>query len=209
MAGKRPLTNAQIKAAHLVVEDRLTDEEIAAEVGTSIRQFYRWKRSPAFVAETTRITKAFNAALIGVGVATHRRRVEAINDRWHRMQRLIEARAKDPETARIPGGETGLLVKQLKGIGKGKDFKVVEEFAVDTGLLREMREHERQAAMELGQWVEKVAPTNPEGDREYGELTEPERVAKLAQIFDSIRTRADRQAPESQDQVEPESGPAN
>jgi hypothetical protein len=32
----------------------------------------------------------------------------------------------------------------------------VEEYQVDTGLLKELREHEKQAAQELGQWSEKA-----------------------------------------------------
>jgi hypothetical protein len=33
---------------------------------------------------------------------------------------------------------------------------VVEEYEVDTGLLKELREHEKQAAQELGQWSDKA-----------------------------------------------------
>lgn len=55
----------------------------------------------------------------------------------------------------VPGGNTGLLVRTTKGIGSGDTFQIVDEYAVDTGLLRELREHEKQAAQELGQWIDK------------------------------------------------------
>jgi hypothetical protein len=42
-------------------------------------------------------------------------------------------------------------VRTYKAVGGA----TVEEYAVDTGLLREMRAHEEQAARELGQWVER------------------------------------------------------
>ena len=75
------------------------------------------------------------------------------------MTEVIRQRAVNLKD--VPGGgNTGLLVRQVKGIGKGEDFQVVEEYAVDTGLLRELREHEKQAAIELGEWTEKQDVTS-------------------------------------------------
>lgn len=194
MSPKRQLTKQQVKAVHLVVDDSLTDEEIAAQVGITRRQLSRWKRNPLFVDEVTRVVAKFDEQLLRIGVATRRRRVEALNDRWHRMQEVIDARSSDPSTTEIPGADTGLLVRQYKGVGRGADFQIVEEYAVDTGLLREMREHERQAAAELGQWVEKVAPTSPDGATAYEPLPESERVERVAQLLDAARARRSRQA---------------
>ena len=44
------------------------------------------------------------------------------------------------------------IVALDKGVGTGKDFKLIPEYPVDVALLREMRAHEQQAAQELGQW---------------------------------------------------------
>lgn len=55
----------------------------------------------------------------------------------------------------IPGGETGLLVRKYKNLGSGDNARTVEEYEVDTGLLAELRAHEKQAAEELGQWITK------------------------------------------------------
>lgn len=82
-------------------------------------------------------------------------RVSALQDRWERLTRVITERAADPTMQSIPGGSTGLLVRQLKQVGSGRDAQLVEEYAVDTGMLRETRAHEEQAAKELGQWDEK------------------------------------------------------
>ena len=49
------------------------------------------------------------------------RRVDALNDRWNRMRRIIEARADDPDYAKAPGGTTGLLIKTYKRIGSGEN----------------------------------------------------------------------------------------
>jgi hypothetical protein len=143
------------KAAVLVAEDRLTDEEIAAEVNVTRRQLDRWKDHPEFAARVDAHIKAMDAEISRKGIARQMRRVEAQDDRWRRMRAVVEARSADPELAAAPGGDTGLLVRQQKALGGGDNFQIVDEFAVDTGLLREMRELEKQAAQELGQWTDR------------------------------------------------------
>jgi hypothetical protein len=54
-----------------------------------------------------------------------------------------------------PGADKGLLARSYKQLGSGEDATIVEEYAVDGVLLKELREHEKQAAQELGQWSEK------------------------------------------------------
>jgi hypothetical protein len=70
------------------------------------------------------------------------------------MRRVIEQRGRAMSGVE-PGADTGLLVRTLKTVGSGFDAKVVAEYEVDTGLLKELREHEKQAAQELGQWSDK------------------------------------------------------
>src|SRR5439155_9215608 len=79
--------------------------------------------------------------------------VRALQDRWDRARRLIDARARD--LADIPGGNTGLLVRDYKG--RNADVAV---YKADTALMAEMRAAERQAAEELGQWVPKSQPSH-------------------------------------------------
>ena len=66
------------------------------------------------------------------------------------MHQVIDARAADPAMHAVPGGKTGLVVKTVKGVGKGEDFRLVEEYRVDTDTLRSILEHERRAAKEVG-----------------------------------------------------------
>jgi len=84
---------------------------------------------------------------------------------------------------------TGYMVRTVKQIGGGDTAQVVEEFAVDTGLLRELREIEEQAAIECGDWVEKKEPTHEDttasaqaGRPELRALG-PERPQVLIQMF--------------------------
>jgi putative insertion element HTH domain-containing protein len=149
------LSARRVKAAQLVAEDALTDEQIAAKVGITDRQLRRWKRQPAFSELVTEIAERLAAEIRGKGLVELSNRVDALNSRWARMQAVIEERAADP-TMTAPGSSTGLLTRTQKQIGSGDSAVTVEEYQVDTGLLKELREHEKQAAQELGQWSKKA-----------------------------------------------------
>ena len=79
------------------------------------------------------------------------------------MRQVIDERGGSAGLSDVPGGTTGLLVKDYKG--KDADQPVHK---VDTSLLAELRAHEKQAAEELGQWSEKRELT---GDALQNELT--------------------------------------
>lgn len=102
------------------------------------------------------------------GIALHQNRVDALVERHNKLEQVIAERAADAWLADVPGGKTGLVVKNLKSVKhvyeadpedeKGKAYQVtVEQWesSIDTGLLRELREHEKQVAQELGEWTEK------------------------------------------------------
>ncbi|HEU0165846.1 MAG TPA: hypothetical protein VFQ54_12445, partial [Thermomicrobiales bacterium] len=69
------------------------------------------------------------------------------------------------------GGGTGLILRQYKQVGSGRDAQLVEEYVVDTATVRQIQSLHEQAAKELGQWTEKV---NMSGGlkREYVIVTE-------------------------------------
>ncbi len=141
-------------AAGLVAEGGLSNAEICDRVGIAPTTLANWKRRPEFVTRVDELLDAFRAAVRRRGIAVLERRVEALTDRWMRMQKIIEDRANDADAAEIPGGKTGLLVKVTKGTGASSAGKGAGEFVLDIALLKELREHEKQAAQELGQWVE-------------------------------------------------------
>lgn len=146
----------EAKAINLVARDGLTDEAIAEELGINRTTLWRWKQNPEFEKAVDREREAFRKSIRLKGIAVLERRVQALQDRWERMQRVIGERSIDPEMLGVPGGSTGLLVHDVKSIGSGDSVQVVDLYKVDTGLLKELREHEKQAAQELGQWAEKV-----------------------------------------------------
>lgn len=152
---KMRLTERHELAAALLAADELTDEQIAAQVGISRRVLARWKRHPDFDALVQHHLDVFRRRVESRGIASRHRRVAQQDERWRKCQQIIAERAADETWAHIPGWRTGLLVHQRKQVGGGRDAQIVDDFAVDTGLLREMRELEKHAATELGQWSEK------------------------------------------------------
>lgn len=162
MTLKRPFewTTQRQEAVMLINEDRLTDEQIAEKVGVVRTTIARWKRHPEFQARLAQSEEAVRKALIARGVADRQNRIDAYNERWHLMREVIRERATDIAYQRAPGGKTGLLVRTFKVLPTGD---ALDEFAVDTGLLRELRATEEQAAKELGQWTDKKEVTGKDG----------------------------------------------
>jgi hypothetical protein len=109
-------------------------------VGITRRQLTRWKQQTAFTDLVTEIAERLAAEIRGKGLVELSNRVDALNTRWRSMQAVIEERAADP-TMQAPGSSTGLLTRTQKQIGSGDSAVTVEEYQVDTGLLKELREH--------------------------------------------------------------------
>jgi hypothetical protein len=156
MSANVRLTERQECAAQLVAKGTLTDDAVAVELNLSPKTIQRWRTLNVFIARVESLQAEVAAGVVVEGIAHRNSRVTALNDRWTRMQRVIEDRARDDEMANVPGGPTGLLVHTVKQIGAGPSATTVDEYSVDTGLLKELRAHEEQAAKELGQWIEKT-----------------------------------------------------
>lgn len=150
-------TEARVAAAHLIAQGERSPTEIAEEVGVDRATLWRWRQHPSFEARVAEELDAIRMALRHRAIALRERRVAALNQRWLALHSVIEARATDPKLAKAPGGKTGLLTRSLKSIGNGPGARTIEEFTLDTGLLKELRELEKQAAQELGQWIDKTA----------------------------------------------------
>ncbi len=148
------------KAAQLVAAGKLNDDAIAAEVGISRVTLWKWRKHPKFIARVDKLIDDACRSLRRRAISHVENRVSSLNTRWLKLHEVIEARGNDPDHTVAPGGDTGLLVRSIKKIGSGEDAELVTEFAVDTGLLKELREIEKQAATELGQWAEKIDHTS-------------------------------------------------
>lgn len=156
------MTEPKQNAAQLVAAGKLTIPQIAKKAGVSQRTVSVWKAEPEFQAEVRKLTNAWRAKVRGAGVADQDARLRDLNDRKNRLRAVIQARAKDPKMAKVPGGKTGLLCVNFKmqSLGEGRGSKAIPEYSVDTGLLQAYLDIEEHAAIEVGQWNPKERVTD-------------------------------------------------
>lgn len=165
----------------LVAEDALSDEEIAGKVGISRRTLTNWKRDPAFQERVTEMVAQFAEQAASHAIADLDHRIRRYQARADALDGIVAERAADPTMQEVPGGRSGYLVRQLKSImvtyepEPNQDGEIepgaratmvrqqLAEYAVDTGLLKELRELDKQAAIESGQWAEKREITGASG----------------------------------------------
>lgn len=175
------LSPRQQRAVSALAQGR-TQEDAAREAGVTPATVRRWQHTSAFIAAVEAETAAIRERLRAEGIANRQNRLDAQNERWAGLKQVIAERAADPALAGVPGGTTGLivakplLVKVYRdepvelGSPDDEDYErraareyfdsarrsvMAYEYAVDTGTLKELRELEKHAAIELGQWAEK------------------------------------------------------
>lgn len=146
------LTPQKEKAALLFAAAELTTEEIARECDTSRQTLFLWRKEPAFIAKVRSEQSDIHRSIRSSGIAVLENRVRALHDRWRRLQLIVKERAADPALIDIPGGASGFIVR------KGKCG-----YGIDKELLDAIRELEKQAAQELGQWEEKFRHAGADG----------------------------------------------
>jgi hypothetical protein len=91
-------------------------------------------------------------------IQSKQKRVQMYADMHERLWRIVKERAADPAMAKVPGGQSGFLLKQVKVVGTGLTPKVISEYVPDTALSKEIRALAQQAAEELGQWRDDSKP---------------------------------------------------
>jgi hypothetical protein len=179
------------RAAILVSEDRLIDQQIAETIGISRQQLVRWKAHPVFAARVAELTRIWTDRALKFGLARRERRLAVLEDQHNRLLAVIDARAADPSMADIPGGNTGLLLRTYKGLGNGESARVVEEYAVDIGTIRELRGIQEKFAKELGL----VAPEQVEVTHKKLFNTTEELEAELAVLLAKRNSKRPEDAP--------------
>lgn len=151
----KTLTAVQSRAAILVADDELTDEAISAELGITSRTLRNWKDRPVFQAAVAEHRARIAASISRFWVAKRRKRVKRLQELADAAISVIEQRAADPTLADVPGGTTGLMLRDVKVVGTGEDAERVDMYRVDTALMAEIRNTLKQAAQEVGDWTEK------------------------------------------------------
>lgn len=144
------------RAAVLVAEDDLPDEEIAKEIGVSRRTLATWKEHAEFAAEVGGLVGAIQASMLRLTIAKKHKRLERYQELWDGCKALRAARAKESEGKAdwdkpMPGEATGLVATKTVGAGRN----AIREAAFDAAVVKAELDIAEQAAKELGQWVEK------------------------------------------------------
>ena len=143
------------RAAILLAEDRLSDRQIAEELGISRMSLARWKKNPRLAARVEELDAIMCEQALKHGIARRETGIAVQHEMQSKLLTVIAERAKDAELQGVPGGKTGLVCKTVKGIGKGDDFRVVEVFETDTPTVKALLALHEQAAKEMGQIVER------------------------------------------------------
>jgi hypothetical protein len=152
-------TEPRERAALLLAEDDLTDEEIGAAVGVNASTIWRWKQAPEFTVRITENARKLGGPARRAAVTKRGRRIRYLSEQIERIRAVIEARAADPDIQKFPGGDQGLLVLDFKAAGK----EAIPVAKFDAALLKTFADYLRQVAQEAGQWADKHEHTGPEG----------------------------------------------
>jgi|ERR1017187_2915075 hypothetical protein len=161
------------RAAMLVAYGAST-KKVVRVAGISKKTLSRWKQQGDFKLEVERLRNRWAEQIEKTGITDKRCRLYRLNDRWRRGQAFMEKRGRlfreqakeDPELAKVPGGEDGMVAWRVKILHVGREtYKRVIEYEFDNGYSAEMRALEEQAAMELGQYKPKQEVTFADADR--------------------------------------------
>lgn len=142
-------------AAVRVADGTIDDDDIASEAGITDRQLRTWKLRPEFARFVDALMADAMEPVRNLLIADKSKRVVVLQDLLERQLRVVEERAANPDDA-TAGIRTGLLVRQWKKVGTGRDAEMVEEYAVDTGLVASIQATLKRGAEELGQIETKV-----------------------------------------------------
>jgi hypothetical protein len=174
-------TGKKLRAAELIAANELSFTEIAIYLEITDRTIRKWKLCPEFTDKVKEKKVEIEAGMMRLAIAKKHKRVAGYNDIAQRLEKVIQERSEAAEMQAVPGGKTGLLCHDVKGIGKGDHFQIVDVYSVDTGLLKELRETKKQAAEELGQTGQKLALTDSEGNDEP--ISDGESRVIIAAVF--------------------------
>jgi hypothetical protein len=143
----------RLRAAFLLAEDELSDEQIADEVGVARNTLATWKRHPAFRVKLLEFVQAVETEIVHIGITRKRNRIARLQKMVDRLEALIEARALD-DSYGAPGQSTGLVITKPVMSAKGDAIEYEHKF--DAAIVREYRATLEMVAKELGQLSEKV-----------------------------------------------------
>jgi hypothetical protein len=171
-------------AARLVADGTETLISIAEQVGITTKALSSWRRKPAFMEVVIAYRNRIDKEVMATGIAVKANRIKALNRQFERIEKVIAARAADPETMMAPGGNTGLLAHDKKGVGAGPAAKVVDVYEFDAALAKARSDTLEQIAKEQGGQYDEKPPAGTVNDNRkvifHFPVASPELLAEVA-----------------------------
>lgn len=133
------------------INDRAAKEADPFEV-----TWFQLKTARGKSRKFTELQKEAEESAINQGLARKAGRIRQLEELFDRALRVIIERADSETTANVPGGRTGLLVRDIKHL--------TEVFKFDAALVREMRGILEDIAKEKGERSQKVELSDPNGE---------------------------------------------
>lgn len=122
---------------------------ICQNLGLHPHVFESWMTNTEFRLRIRQYLEALSEHVMLSGLANRAHRLIAANERWAAQKTIVAQRAKrakeNPELEKVPGATTGW---------------VTDKGEYDVALAKEMRDTEKQGAIEVGQWQEGGAPAS-------------------------------------------------
>jgi hypothetical protein len=150
---RRPFkwTAPKRQAVDLLASDELPDALVADAVSVGRATLTRWKAHPEFAAAVQEAVAALGEVARRYAVGRRAARVKALDGRWRDLdgcrRRVLDALA--PAEGRPAEPPDPAMLSHARELS------------------RELREHEKQAAQELGQWAEKHVVEGPHGESPF------------------------------------------
>ncbi len=146
------------EAAKLVASSKHSIAAIAQIIGCSVRTIHSWKADAEFNDLVAQIREGQRKRALEGGICQLPWTLRHAKDRHARIRGIIEARAKDPEHRKAPGGKTGMLTitYKMRALGDKQGHEMVPEYAFDAALNEAMSAIEIQVQTHLGNWKQKV-----------------------------------------------------
>lgn len=138
----------------LACGEGMNNRQIGEKLGVSQAQVTVWLRDPAVKAAISQFYATLTEEVSRLPIANKAMRIRDMQAILDKQDVIIDDRAKLYESNQA-GGRSGLIVKQVKTIGSGKDAYDVAEWVYDTALVKDRLALYKQAAQELGQFSEK------------------------------------------------------
>ena len=143
-------TERRLKAAAMLAAGR-TIVETAKAISVDEKSIDKWKKTPEFLSMIQEATEVLRNRILSHGAAVKEYRIRAKRRRLGQLLCIARARGGDSTRGGAEWDKTGFMVQRLKGVGSGDNFLLTTEFELDTGLLREISNLEREIAEEMGE----------------------------------------------------------